>query len=110
MVWAEAPDLGIGHTKDGKTRGGSVGRFEQSTFQPTIPQPIRRKRRAGGRVVTLSDAGLDLRNEGAMWGTPRNRALFGPEGQDGVSCYFQWSGDMPAWVVYPAGFQMETFG
>ena len=60
----EAPDSGIGRTKDGKTCSGSVGWFDQSTFQPTIPQPIRRKRRAGGRVVTVSDAGLDVRSEG----------------------------------------------
>ena len=67
-----APDSGIGRSDDGKTCGGRVGRFGQSTFQPTIPQPIRHKRRAGGHVVTVSDAGLDVRSEGAMWGTPRN--------------------------------------
>ena len=80
-----APDSGIGRTEDGKMRSGRVGRFGQSKFQPTIPQPIRRKRRAGGRVVTASDAGLDVRSEGAMWGTPCKRSLFGPEGQDSVS-------------------------
>ena len=48
-------------------------------------RPIRRKRRAGGRVVTISDVGLDVRSDGAMWGTPRKRALFGPEGQDSLS-------------------------
>ena len=42
------PDSGIGRSEDGKTRGGRVGHFGQSTFQPTIPQPIRRKRRACG--------------------------------------------------------------
>ena len=36
-------------------------------------------------MVTVSDVGLDVRREGAMWGTPHNRALFGPEGQDSVS-------------------------
>ena len=36
-------------------------------------------------MVTVSDAGLDMRSEGVMWGTPRKRALFGPEGQDSVS-------------------------
>ena len=64
---SEAPDSGIGRTQDSKTRRGSVGWCNQSTFQPTIPQPIRRKRRAGGRVVTVSDAGLDVGSEGAMW-------------------------------------------
>ena len=57
-----------------------MSQFGQSTFGPTFPQPIRRKRRAGGRVVTVSDV-----SKGAMWGTPRKRALFGPEGQDSVS-------------------------
>ena len=80
-----APDSGIGRTEDGKMCSGRVGRFGQNTFQPTIPQPIRRKRRAGGRVVTVSDAGMDVRSEGAMWGMPRKRALFGPEGQDSIS-------------------------
>ena len=70
-----AQDSGIGRTEDGKTCGGRVGRFGQSTFHSTIPQPIRRKRRAGGRVVTVSGVGLDVRNEGAMWGTPRKRAF-----------------------------------
>ena len=32
-----------------------------------------------------SDVGRDVRREGARWGTPRKRALFGPEGQNGVS-------------------------
>ena len=36
-------------------------------------------------MVTVSDVGLDVRSEGAMWGTPRKRALFGPEAQDSVS-------------------------
>ena len=80
-----APDSGIGCSEDGRTRGGRIGRFGQSTFQSTFPQPVRRKRRAGGRVVTVSDVGLDVRSEGAMWGTPRKRALFGSEGQDSVS-------------------------
>ena len=66
-------------------RGGRIGRFGQRTFQPTFPQPVRRKRRAGGRVVTVLDVGLDVRSEGAMWGTPHKRALFGPEGQDSIS-------------------------
>ena len=35
--------------------------------------------------MTASGAGLDVRSEGAMWGTPHKRALFGPEGQDSVS-------------------------
>ena len=80
-----APDSGIGYSGNGRTRGDGVGRFGQSTFRPTLPQPIRRKRRAGGRVVTVSDVGLDVSSEGAMWGTPRKQALFGPDGQDSVS-------------------------
>ena len=43
-----------------------VGWCNQSTFQPTIPQPIRRKRRAGDQVVMGSDAGMDVRSEGAQ--------------------------------------------
>ena len=54
-------------------------------YIPTNPQPIRCKGRAGGRVVTISDAGLDVRSKGAIWGTLRKRALFGPKGQDSVS-------------------------
>ena len=69
---SEAPDSGIGRTQD------SVGWCNQSAFQPTIPRPIRRKRRAGGWVVTVSNAGANVETEGAMWGTPRKRALFGP--------------------------------
>ena len=61
-----APDSGIGRSGDSRTRDGRVGRFGQCTFRPTFPQPIRRKRSAGGRVVTVSDAGLDVRSEGAM--------------------------------------------
>ena len=36
-------------------------------------------------VVRVSDVGLDERSEGARWGMPHKRALFGPEGQDRVS-------------------------
>ena len=36
-------------------------------------------------MVRVSDVGLDERSEGARWGTPIKRALFGPEGQDSVS-------------------------
>ena len=36
-------------------------------------------------MVTVLDVRLDVRSEGAMWGTLRKRALFGPEGQDSVS-------------------------
>ena len=80
-----APDSGIGYSGIARTYGDRVGRFGQSTFRPTLPRPARRKRRAGGRVVRVSDVGLDERSEGAMWGTPRKRALFGPEGQGSVS-------------------------
>ena len=82
---SEVPDSGIGHSQDIRTCRNSVGCCDQNTFQPTIPQPIRRKRRAGDRVVTGSDVGRDVRREGALWGTPRKRALFGLEGQDSVS-------------------------
>ena len=74
---SEAPDSGIGRTKDGKTRGGSVGRFDQSTFQPTIPQTQ--------TPVTVSDAGLDVRSKRAMWGMPRKCALFGQDSVSSVS-------------------------
>ena len=62
------PDSGIGLSGDGRTRGSRVGRFGQSTLRPTCPQPIRRKRRADGRVMTVPDVGLDMRSEGEMWG------------------------------------------
>ena len=58
----------------------------QPEYIPTNhPRPIRRKRWAGGRVVMVSDAGPDVGSEGAMWGMPCKRALFGPEGQHSVS-------------------------
>ena len=82
---SEVPDSGIGRTQYIRTCRNSVGWCDQNTFQPPIPQPIRRKRRAGDQVVTGSDVGRDVRREGALWGTPRKRALFGPEGQDSVS-------------------------
>ena len=80
-----AQDSVIGYSGNARTHGDRVGRFGQSTFRPTLPESARRKHRAGGRVVTVSDVGLDERSEGAMWGTPRKRALFGPEDQDSVS-------------------------
>ena len=49
----EVPDSGIGRTQDIRTYRNSVGWCDQNTFQPTIPQPI--KRRTGDRVVTRSD-------------------------------------------------------
>ena len=82
---SEVPDSGIGHTQDITTCRNSVGWCDQNTFEPTIPQPIRRKRRAGNRVVTGSDVGSDVRREGTHWGIPCKRALFGPEGQNSVS-------------------------
>ena len=36
-------------------------------------------------MVTVSNAGPDVGSEGAMWGTPCKRALFGPEEQHSVS-------------------------
>ena len=35
--------------------------------------------------MTNSDVGRDVRREGALWGIPRKRALFGLEGQNSVS-------------------------
>ena len=72
------PDSGVGLSLDGRTQGSGVGRFDQSTFRPTISQPPRRKRMAAGRVMTDSDMGLDVMPEGTQRGTPRKRALFGP--------------------------------
>ena len=82
---SEVPDSGIGHTLDSRTCRNSVGWCDQNTFQPTIPQPIRRKRRAGDWLVMKSDIGRDVRREGTLRGTPRKRALFGTEGQNSVS-------------------------
>ena len=76
LLWP--PDSGIGLSLDGRTQGSGLGWFVQSTFRPTIPQPTRRKRRAGGRVTIDSDVGLDVLFDGTQWGTPRKRALFGP--------------------------------
>ena len=81
---SEVPDSKI-NTQDIRMCRNSAGWCDQNTFQPTIPQPIRCKRRAGDRVVTGLDVGRDVRREGALWGTPRKRDLFGPEGQDSVS-------------------------
>ena len=63
---SDIPDSGIGRTQDSRTCRNSVGWCDQNTFQPTIPQPIRRKRQAGDRVVTNSDVGRDVKREGAL--------------------------------------------
>ena len=76
------PDSGIGHTG---LHYSDPSCYPGNTFQPTSPQPIRCKRRAGDRVGTISDVGRDVRREEARWGTPRKRALFGPEGQNSIS-------------------------
>ena len=73
---SDSDGSGFGRIQDSSTCRNSVGWCDQNTFQPTIPQPIRRKRRAGDRVVTKSDVGRDVRREGALWGIPRKRALF----------------------------------
>ena len=65
--------------------GRGLGWFVQSTFRSTIPQLTRRKRRAGGRVMTDSDMGLDVMFEGTQRGMPRKRALFGPGCSESVS-------------------------
>ena len=77
---SEVPDSGICRTQDSRTGQNNVGWCDRNTSQPTSSQPIRRKRRAGDRVVTNSDVGRDVKREGARWGTPRKRALFGPVG------------------------------
>ena len=79
------PDSGIGHTHAIRTCRNNVGWCDQNKFEPTIPQPIRHKRRVDNRVVMGSDDGNDVRKEGAHWGTPRKGALFGPEGHNSVS-------------------------
>ena len=70
---SEVPDSGIGRTQHSRTGWTNVGWCDQNTFQPTIPQPIGRKRRAGDRVETKLDVGRGARREGARWGTPRKR-------------------------------------
>ena len=60
------PDSGIGRTQDISTCRNSVGWCDQNTFEPTIPHPIRCKRRAGNRVVTGSDVESDVRREGPI--------------------------------------------
>ena len=80
-----APDSGIGLSGDGRTRDKSLGRYGQSTFQPTFPQPIRCKCRAGGREITNSDVGLDVMFEGTMRGMPRKRGFFCQEYSVSVS-------------------------
>ena len=60
-------------------------RFDVGRSIPPIPQLIGRKRRAGARVVTGADVERNVRREGALWGTPRKRTLFGPEGHNSIS-------------------------
>ena len=63
---------------------GILGNFTK--YIPTdFPQPIRRKHRSGEREITTSDVGLDGIFEGTMRGTPRKRALFGPNYSVSVS-------------------------
>ena len=59
-------------------------RFDVGRSILPIPQPVGRKRRAGARMVTGSHVERNVR-EGALWGTPRKRHIFGPEGQNSVS-------------------------
>ena len=82
---SEVPESGIGRIQDSRTGRNNVGWCDQNTPQPTSSQPIRRKHRAGERVVTNLDVRRDVRREGARWGTPRKQALFGPEGQNSIS-------------------------
>ena len=82
---SEVPDSGIGRTQESRMGWNSVGWCDQNAFRPTSPRVIGRKRRAGDRVEMKSDVGRDVRREGPRRGTPRKRALFGPEGQNSVS-------------------------
>ena len=82
---SEVPDLGIGHTQDNRTDQNNEVWCEPDTYQPTSSQPIRRKRRAGDWLETRSDIDRRVRREGTQWGTPRKRALFGPDGPDSLS-------------------------
>ena len=105
---SEVPDSGIGRTQDSRTGRNNVGWCDQHTPQPTSSQPIRRKRRAGDRVVKNSDVGRDVRRERARWGTPRKRALFGPDGQNSVSSGSDMAEDQLGWPPddeYPAVVQ-----
>ena len=57
----------------------------QDTFRPTSPQPVGRKRRVGDRLALGPGIGMPVSNKGALWGTPRKRALFGSDGQNSIS-------------------------
>ena len=95
----EAPDSGIGRTQDSKTRGGSVGWCNQSIFQQTIPRPIRRKRRAGGRMVTVSDAGPDVGSEGPCGVCHASEPFLVLEGQHSVSSVSDVAEAQPGWPL-----------
>ena len=82
---SEVPDSGIGHTQDNRTSRNDVRWCDQCTYQPTDSQPIGRKRRAGDWLGTRSVVDQCVRREGARRGTPRRRALFGPEGPNEIS-------------------------
>ena len=82
---SEVPDSGIGHPQDHRTDLNNEVWCEPDTYQPTSSQPIRRKRRAGDRLETRSNVDRRVRREGNRWGTPRKRALFGPDGPDSMS-------------------------
>ena len=41
--------------------------------------------RAGDWLETRPDVDRGVRSEGTWWGTPRKRALFGPDGPDSMS-------------------------
>ena len=86
------PDLdgsGSGPTPMVRTRhvrGAGFGNCSHpDTFRPTIPQPGGRKHRAGDQGVSGPDIEQPVRREGALWGTPRKRALFGLDGLSSTS-------------------------
>ena len=58
------PDSAIGRTQNSRTGRNSVDWCDRNTSQATITQPIRRKRRAGDRVVTETDVESNARREG----------------------------------------------
>ena len=82
---SEVPDSGIGHTQDNRMDQDNEVLCEPDTYQPTRSQPIRRKRQPGDRLETRSYVDRGVRREGTRWGTPRKRALFGPDGPDSMS-------------------------
>ena len=78
-------ELEVGFKGKMDALNASVDLLKFQLFQIFMRISIILIRRAGDRVETKSDVGRDVRREGARWGTPGKRALFGPEGQNRVS-------------------------